>query len=332
MTVARSPEPGEWTSDAAQFLRDVEAKPTTLENLAASGNATSAFSGLPVGPARVLLLGMGSSRYAAEVAALRLRHGGVAAVAEFASAGLLPPAHPDLLVVAVSASGTSTETLAALSEYAGRVRTVALTNSLDSPLALMADTAIPLEAGHERGGVACRSFQHTTLLLRRLEAHLTGSHLDFVGLCLRTAEATRDLLARRDEWLPPTLEALDGPDGVHVIAPAERSSSAAQSALMLREGPRRRATASETGDWNHVDVYLTKTLDYRALLLTGSRYDADAMEWLRTRRSTVVSVGGRPVGARHAITYRGAEDAAVALPTETLVAELVAAHWWLQTP
>ena len=42
---------------------------------------------------------------------------------------------------------------------------------------------------------------------------------------------------------------------------------------MLREGPRRAAIASETGEWSHVDVYLTKTLDYRMLLLPGSRYE-----------------------------------------------------------
>lgn len=43
---------------------------------------------------------------------------------------------------------------------------------------------------------------------------------------------------------------------------------------MIWEGPRRRAESCETGDWGHIDVYLTKTLDYRALVYTGSRYDA----------------------------------------------------------
>jgi len=330
MTVVRPSTPGDWTPDAAAFLRDVEAKPTLLELLAASGDATAAVQALSAGPPGVLLLGMGSSRFAAEVTAFRLRHRGVTAVAEYASARLLPPAHPDLLVVAISASGTSKETLAALSRYAGFARTVALTNVADSTLARMADTTILLQAGQERGGVACSSFQHTILLLRLLEARLTDSRLDFAGLCSRTAAASRDLLERRDDWLPGTLEALDSADGVQVIAPVERWSSAAQSALMFREGPRRRATASETGDWSHVDVYLTKTIDYRALLLTGSPYDADAMEWLQARRSTVVTVGARLDGAHHAITYRDAADDEVALPTETLVAEIVAAHWWLE--
>ena len=50
------------------------------------------------------------------------------------------------------------------------------------------------------------------------------------------------------------------------IAPAERIGTALQGALMVREGPRRGSDAGETGDWSHVDVYLTKTMDYRALL------------------------------------------------------------------
>ena len=59
-----------------------------------------------------------------------------------------------------------------------------------------------------------------------------------------------------------------------VLAPAARLASAHQAALMIWEGPRRRAESCETGDWGHIDVYLTKTLDYRALVYTGSRYDA----------------------------------------------------------
>ena len=60
---------------------------------------------------------------------------------------------------------------------------------------------------------------------------------------------------------------------------------------MLREGPRRAADGCETGDWNHVDVYLTKTLDYRALVFTGSRFDADAVQWMRERGSVRRSRG-----------------------------------------
>jgi hypothetical protein len=49
---------------------------------------------VPAAPDRVLLIGMGSSRYAAQVAALRLRAAGIDAVAEYASAEASYPAEP----------------------------------------------------------------------------------------------------------------------------------------------------------------------------------------------------------------------------------------------
>ena len=153
--------------------------------------------------------------------------------------------------------------------------------------------------------------------------------LDVPGLLRRTAEATTDLLDRRGEWLEPAMSLLDGPNGVYTIAPAERLSSAEQSALMFREGPRRAATQCETGDWSHVDVYLTKTLDYRAILFPGSPYDDQAMEWIRERGSTVFTVGGKLPDAKGSVRYRHDDDPDVALLTETLVAELIAARWWL---
>jgi fructoselysine-6-P-deglycase FrlB-like protein len=229
--------------------------------------------------------------------------------------------------VAISATGGSLETLDALAAYRGRVPVAAITNAEGSPVTEGAEVVVPMLAGPERGGVACRTFQHTLALLLALEARLTGGD-SVVPLLERAAEATADLLERRTEWLPRTLELLDGPHGVYAIAPAERLSSAEQSALMVREGPRRAADACETGDWAHVDVYLTKTLDYRALLFPGSRYDAQAMDWIRQRGSTVISVGAEVEGAAAAIRYRHDGDLDARLLTETLVAELVAAHWW----
>lgn len=325
-----SPPPApEWHPDPARFLQDLEAKPAALERLAHSSATHAALASLPSSVARILFLGMGSSHYAAQVAARHLRARGIEAVAEIASARLTPPPHPDLLVVAISAGGSSKETVEALERYVGRSPTIALTQDPQSPIATLADHVIRLEAGTEDGGVACRSFQHTGLLLRAMIARLTGEALDLGALCGRVAVATNDLLEHRAEWLPRASQLLDSADGVHIIGPAERWSSVAQSALMFREGPRRPATASETGDWNHVDVYLTRSTDYRALLLPGSPYDDEAMDWLRRRGSTVVSAGPARPGVHLAISYPGVDDEEVALHAETLVAELVAAMWWL---
>ncbi len=314
--------------DPELFLADLEHKPASLERLARSLESGDSFAAVPEHVRRVVFLGMGSSRYAAEVAALRLRAAGVDAVAEYASAELSYPPAPDALVVAISASGQSAETLHAIKRYQGCSPLVALTNRPESAITESADLVVPMHAGAEDGGVACRSFQHTGLLLRALHNRLTGVEEDLPGLCRRVASATADLLDRRGAWLPAVLQLLDGPHGIYFIAPAERWSSAAQSALMVREGPRRPSDACETGDWAHVDLYVAKTLDYRAVFFPGSRYDAQAMEWLGKRRSTVVSVGAEVPGAAHTVRYRGDDDPDIALHTETLVAELVAATWW----
>ena len=171
---------------------------------------------------------------------------------------------------------------------------------------------------------------HTLALLMALPASATGHSVAAVAdVVRRAAEATDDLLERRDAWLPPVAEVLGEGPATFTIAPAERLSSAQQSALMLREGPRRTAYACESGDWLHVDVYLTKPLDYRALLFAGSRFDPAIMRWICERGSKVVAVGGDVDDADLTVRYRHDDDPEVALLTEVLVAELVAARWWI---
>jgi fructoselysine-6-P-deglycase FrlB-like protein len=308
--------------DPAAFLEDLEAKPAALLQL---------LEHLPswpdVGDGPIVLTGMGSSWFAADVAARRLRRHGVTAVAELASVEGTYPASADITVIGITASGRSTETVALMEAHRGVSRTVALTN--DPGVSLPADRTVLMHAGAETGGVACRTYMHTLVALLALEEQLAGVDLRLGERVRRSAAAIAYLLDRREGWMPMVLESIEGTDGLWLLAPVERLGSALQGALMVREGPRRAADGCETGDWNHVDVYLTKTLDYRALLFTGSRFDADAMRWMVDRGSHIVSVGGEPGGIHACVRYPGDDDPIVALLTEVLVAELLAAHWWL---
>jgi glucosamine 6-phosphate synthetase-like amidotransferase/phosphosugar isomerase protein len=317
--------------DPLQFVADLEAKPLWLGLLADRFALGNPFAAVPRDVDRVLLFGMGSSRYAASVAARDLRVAGIAAVAEPASVDASWPPDPRTLVVAISATGESAETLDSVDRYRGRSPIVALTNAPMSRLAGEADIVVEMGAGEEAGEVACRTFVHTGLLLRALEDWLTQFDEDLVGLTRRVATASADLLHPDNDWLPGITSELASPNGVFVLAPAERFSSAEQGALMLREGPRVAAVACETGDWSHVDVYLTKTLDYRAILFPGSRWDRGALHWLNERRATVIAVG--PVSAvpgtvSRTIRYEGDGDRDVARYAEILVPELLAASWW----
>ncbi len=301
-------------------MADLEAQPAVLLALL---DQLPTWPPVPAGP--IVLTGMGSSFFAAETAARRLRRHGVTAVAELASVEATFPPAPDLTLIAISASGTSAETVSLLRTHHGVSVTIALTNAV----APSADTVIAMHAGVEAGGVACRTYVHTLIALLTLEEQLTGVDLRLGERVRRSAAAIAYLLDRRDGWLPPTLDALDGTEGLWLLAPAERLGTALQGALTIREGPRRAADGCETGDWNHVDVYLTKTLDYRALMFAGSRFDADAMKWMVERGSHVVTVGAELDGATASVRYPGDDDPVVALLTEPLIAELVAATWWV---
>lgn len=311
--------------DAATFLADLEMKPAVLRALADAVDEGALRWPIHAAPHRVLLTGMGSSFFAAQSAALRMRRASIDAVAELSSTEASWPAASDTLTVGISASGGSAETLQFLTAHPGYV---ALTNVADSTITREASGVVPMLAGTEAGGVACRSFQHTLIALLVLEEQLAGVGLDVARRVRHSADATEWLLHHRADWLPEAAERLDGPNGVWFLAPAERISSALQSALMVREGPRRPSDGCETGDWSHVDVYLTKTLDYRAVVLAGGRHDAAAAAWMRQRGSTAVAVGAPFDGAQQVIRYLGDDDPIVSMLTEVLVAELVAATWW----
>lgn len=318
--------------DPVHFSADLDERPSALRDLQRVLVTGDPWSALPDDVGQVLLLGMGSSMFAAGVAAARLRALGVDAVAELASSELLPPPDPEQLVVAISASGSSQETQNAVAQYAGRSPVVAVTNRDESPLAAVADSTVLMHAGEERGGVSCRSYTHTQVLLLALEASLTGVDRDLLAMLGKAADAAEDLFDRRDTWLPQAVEHLAGPDLTAVVAPFRRLGNAQQSALMLREGPRRSAVASETGEWSHVDVYLTKTHDYRMLLMPGSRYESELLRWTRERGTTVVSVGDDVGNVSQSIRYRHDDDDAVRFLSELLVAEQVAAQVWCDSP
>jgi fructoselysine-6-P-deglycase FrlB-like protein len=312
------------------FLRDILVAPERLASLLdAYDGPSSPLAELADAGAyrRVVFIGMGSSRFAAVAAAALLRSRGVEAVAELASTGSPMRPSADTFAVGISASGKTEETVEALETHRGTSRCVAITNDPESDLANAADLVLPLFAGPEEGGVSCLTYQATVAMLLLLAGRLLDSGP--VASDLRPAvEAAARLRNERGGWLADVVELVDGARITATIAPAERLSSALQSALMLREGPRAAAAAAETGDWLHVDVYLSKRSGYAALLFAGSRFDAGVLEWAAKRSFPVISIGDSVPGSTIGISYPGADDANVRLLVETGVAELAAAELW----
>jgi hypothetical protein len=147
---------------------------------------------------------------------------------------------------------------------------------------------------------------------------------------LKAATAIDHIIATSDEWLPQLEKLAIGASTTYFAAPLERLCSAQQSALMLREGPRHAAAASEVGDWSHIDVYLTKTYDYRLIVFAGSDWQAQMLEWTTQRGSTVISIGADCEGAALSLRYPHDDNDWVRLLAETTYAELLAAHMWLK--
>jgi fructoselysine-6-P-deglycase FrlB-like protein len=210
--------------------------------------------------------------------------------------------------------------VAALVRHRGVSQTVAITNDAGAALAAAAEVVVELNAGVEAGGVACKTFQATLALLHVL----AGADVDSL---LAAVDVQAAVLEGRSEWLPELLGLVRYAHTIYTLAPAERLSSALQGALMLREGPRVAAVPTETGDWLHVDVYLSKHPGYVALLFTGSRFDAAVMDWARQRASRIVCVGAALPGAALHIPL-SAGSPAVASLAEVAVAELLAAELW----
>ena len=280
----------------------------------------------PLAPAGPLLSGMGSSQYAARTISGWLRAAGVDAIDEIASTDPGWPGGDGACAILISASGGSAETLDRMERLSGGTQRIALVNSRDSALARKADVVVDMLAGPEDGEVACRTYRHTLALLLALAL----PRREVAAACRAAAERTEELLAD-SAWLDPVDEVLWPAGTTHWIAPESRIGSALQSALMVREIPRRPAVGCETGDWSHVDVYLTLTTDYRCVVFTGSRWDAQAADWLSRRGSQVVCVGDG-LGIPGETTLPMPADPLVRMLCEPLVAELLALRWWHRDP
>lgn len=290
-----------------QFGADIADGPVALERLLDDWRTPDLR-----GRERFVFTGLGSSRYAALVVATALQTRGGDAWVEHASTSNPTEPADEQVLVAISASGRTREVVDAATEHRGRSLVVAVTNVVSSPLAAVADVVLPLHAGEEMSGIACRTFRATIAAL----ALVTGV-AEPAGL-RPAVEGLRSLIDARATWLPPMADAFDGAPAIDVLADASLLGLAEQAALMLREAPRLPAHAAETGDWLHTGVYLALP-GHRALLFPGAAADADVLATIQRRGGQVAS--GPPSSA-------GAGDPIPRAVVDSVVAELLACELW----
>jgi glucosamine--fructose-6-phosphate aminotransferase (isomerizing) len=186
------------------YVRDLLAQPAALEatvdRLEISGALDTLARRLRDGAfRRVVLTGMGSSLYALYPLHLRLIARGWTSVwvdtseLVYYQSALL---HPETLVVAVSQSGRSAETVRLLDRNAGRASLIGVTNTPDSPLGSRSTAMLLTHAGLE-STVSCKTYVTTLVALDALGAAFEGRDVNDVRRELkRAAAAAGDYLER----------------------------------------------------------------------------------------------------------------------------------------
>jgi glucosamine--fructose-6-phosphate aminotransferase (isomerizing) len=163
---------------------------------------------------RVVVVGCGSTHYLAMSAAALLRSvAGIEASAFPASELVLNPAQTlvdveSTVLLAISRSGTTSETVAAIAEFKSRGGrgTITITCDSTSPLAIESDVVLAADAAQERSIAQTRSFSSMFILAASTAAALAGRDIaamqDLPTIChslLRSQHAPMTELAGRAE-------------------------------------------------------------------------------------------------------------------------------------
>jgi len=320
------------TIDRVQQLRnDTAGGPAALSALIDGyGVEGGPLAGIGERPSGIVFTGLGSSRYAALTASSEARRLGIPAWPELSSSRALTPPTEGQVLVAISASGRTGETVEAARRYrAGGGRVIAVTNEPGSPLAREVDHVLPLLAGAEYAGIATRTFRATSavcaIVIRRwVDPEWAVESLRPTVVRLET------VMAARDGWLPAAVELFEGRMVIDVLGNDADAALVHQAALMLREAPRQPAVPHDTADWLHTAVYLALP-DHRALLFSGSDSDAEVVDTIRRRGGETVVVGAPIDGAALTIELPDSEGPFERAIVASVVAEILSAELWRRT-
>src|SRR6185312_4454514 len=177
-----------------QFEREIFEQPDAWERIArsdASARLASALAG------KIVLVGSGSSLFAAQLGAIALRRRAIDAIAVAATEARGDHrAFEGSTVVALSQSGRSTDVLRAL-DALRPAKLVAVTNTASSPLADRADLTIDVGAGPELAVPATKSVSCTIAILLTAASLLAHDRSRDPAVLRETAQAIQAWLRDR---------------------------------------------------------------------------------------------------------------------------------------
>ena len=330
--VDRSVESVDWSSEDVEkgtfdhyMRKEIDEQPNaiaqSIRGRTDDGRATfdSLEEGTLAAVDRVNFVACGTSYHASLYGAQLLRDRGIPARAflasEYAVTG--PPTQGGTLLVGVTQSGETADTLAALRR--GRsdgLRTLAVTNVVGSTAARECADAVFIRAGPEIGVAATKTFSSQvvtlTLLCERIRNDVVGSYSDSVG----------ELLAQLDT-LPNNVGSVlsnssarslaaqyENSDAYFFIGRRTARSVALEGALKLKEISYEHAEGFPAGELKHGPLALVTPSTPVFAVSTGSNTE-------------------KLLGSMEEVSARGAPVIAIAPRSETAVAETADHVLWV---
>lgn len=158
---------------------------------------------------------------------------------------------PETLIVAVSQSGKSAETLRLLEMNARRSTVIGVTNWADSPLAQMADHVVLTAAGDEYS-VSCKTYVTAQMAFRALGAALCGLDATTRLREMKTAPAlVRDYLNRWEMHVADFTNLLRNVRNVFLVGRGASLSAAFTGALTTKESTHFHAEGMSSAAFRH---------------------------------------------------------------------------------
>jgi glucosamine--fructose-6-phosphate aminotransferase (isomerizing) len=215
---------------------------------------------------------------------------------------LTPPLLTDSLVIGISQSGQSPDIVAVLGEAHNQGQpTLAITNDLESPLAMVADHAIQLHAGKERAVAATKTYSASLAALALLSTSLGEPSSNEIN------HERLEQLKRVPVWMQETLDGLCEPlshterytfiQQCTVIGRGYNYSTAFEIALKIKELTHVLAEPYSSADFRHGPIAVIHQ-GYPVMLIIPSgaisAHMVDMLEDLRRLNSEVILISDIP--------------------------------------
>jgi glutamine---fructose-6-phosphate transaminase (isomerizing) len=259
------------------YLRDILDQPIALRDTLAALTDLSALrpfaDKLASGELRrVVLTGMGSSYHALHPLALTLLARGVLALMiETSELIHHAPAliEPSTLLVVVSQSGQSPETLKLLEKAQGQASIIGVTNTAGSPLAKQSDAFLLMRAGSEYT-VSTKTYLATLVALPLLGDALTGHDPAQTHTALSAApEVVEQYLAQWPAHVEMLTERLNGIRFIMLVGRGTSLAAVGTGGLILKESTHFPAEGMSSAAFRHGPLEMISPDDFVLVFAGG---------------------------------------------------------------